>query len=417
MPEDAVLEAPAVDIEIPSEGISEPSDGGQGDRGEEQETGTGEQPTGAPARAVTADGKNLTPEAKAVIEEIKAKNPALAKSIRDAIFDQARIRAALPGGLREVQELRQTLESVGGKEGIEQAQGELQGWNDFDAKFTAGDPAAIDFIMETPEGKDAFMRMAPIAFNRFAAENPEGYAAYVSQAIHADVVRNGLPTALQMMQYCLSKGDVEGASQEFGKVSGWFQGLQEMSQKSVQMPKREVANDQVTELQGRADQAERTTWRMETAQQSNSTFSQEWNRLSAGRKLSGTQGEAIRELFESRMGKAIKQHEPKLNGYFTTRDKQGFLKYAASIDKTEIPKALRAAFDAVVPARPGPKTTAGANGKPANGAPVKAAPGFQVIGERPKSDQIKWADSFNTQSNIKAGRAVLTDGRRVQWSR
>jgi len=94
------------------------------------------------------------------------------------------------------------------------------------------------------------------------------------------------------------------------------------------------------------------------------------------------------------------------------------MKYAAKLDREELPKALRAAFDTIMPGKPGPRpgtAPAPKNGAPARGMPI--AQGFVQIAKQPATSEIDFRNPFNNAQNFQAGKAVLTNGKRVQWQK
>ena len=171
-------------------------------------------------------------------------------------------------------------------------------------------------------------------------------------------------------------------------------------------------------LMERDTQRTRDEWRQETATEQNTIYAGELNRLLAGRKVTDTQREDILLRVQTKLGLRIKDQEKTLDRYFAVKDKDGFLKFANSFSKKHIPELLREAVDRYVPAKPGPKAQATAP----NGAPVrppvtngKPADGFQYVQEMPRRDQIDWDNPFNVIANIKQGKAVTLDGKRVTW--
>ncbi len=404
--ETSIVESSAETIEAPVEGA------------EVETTEEAPPPVGQPYRAVSEDGKRLDEKARATIEELKAKDPALAKAFRDAIFDSDRIRRALPGGLKEVQELRQTVEQLGGPEGIQGIQAEVKGWNDFDQNYMAGDPKALEFMLSSPESQQAFMKLAPMAFNKFEELNPEGYASYLCQRIVGDAVANRVPISMELAQHYLAAGDATKAAEEFAKVVGWFQGLDATAKKPI-APKEPAAdpnNPRLKELEQQNEGFVREQWRQETAKEQNNVYGTELNRLLAGRKVTDIQREDILHRVQTKLGLRIKEHESTLDRYFKAKDKDGFLKFANSFSKKNIPDLLREAVDRYVPQKPGPKTIAAQPGKPItpplNGKPVE---GFARVDKMPTRDQIDWSHPYNTLSNTKLGRAITVDGKKVAW--
>lgn len=371
-------------------------------------------------KAVVQDEKGtsrLDAKAKATIDKISAEDPQLGKQIRDALFEADRIKRALPEGLAEVRRLRETFENLGGEQGIQEAQQEMDGWHQFDSQYMAGDPKALEFMLSSPESQQAFLKLAPLAFNKFEELNPEGYAAYICQRMVGDAMANGIPVSLQLIQHFLQAGDAVKAGEQFDKILKWFQAMEGTAKKQVEAPKSgsSISDDpRYKDLESREANLARDEWRRETATEQNAVYASELNKHLAGRKVTDVQREDILHRVQTKLGLRIKEHEKTLDRYFAVRDKEGFLKFANSFSKKHIPELVREAVDRYVPQRPGPKAA------PQNGQPVKppvngAKPeqGFTRVNETPRN--IDWANPFNTPQNIRAGKGITTDGKRVQW--
>lgn len=419
MPEDAVMDA-AVDT-APEADVQQTPDVSQTDTQQPEgatETTDGAQPgIEAPAKPLI-DGGKLSAEAKETLEKIKAENPALARAIQRALFKEAEISKVLPGGLKEVQALRDTVEKLGGETGIQEIQAEVNGWHQFDEQYMAGKPEAIEFMTSEPEGREAFLKLMPHALQKFEALHPEGFSQYMAQVIGGTLAQHGIPLALERLADFI--GDNPKAVEQWNKLAGFVKFVDGLSQKQVQSPKfQSAAPDQDrTKFEQERTQFEREKWKNETAQQQRPAFEAEWNRLAAGRKLTTTQTEAINELFESRFNKMVGQHAPTFQRYFDAKDKAGFLKYAAKLDGEVLPQALRAAFEAVMPGKPGPRPGTAPpvkNSPPAKGMPI--AQGFTQIAAQPKTSEIDFRNPFNTTANFQAGKAILVGGKKVAWQK
>ncbi len=420
MPEDAVMDT-AVDtaldaepVDTGAEPVSEPDPAGAEPVAE----------PGAPAVAEPAkliDGGKLTAEAKATIDKIKAENPALGNQLQRALFKNAEIERALPGGLKELNTLRQTVETLGGEHGIQELQTEVNGFRQFDEQFTAGDPKAIEFMTSDPSGQEAFVKLMPSALGKFLELHPSGYSQYMAQVFSGDLSNAGIPLALMRIADFL--GDNAQAKEQWQKISDYVNRVGQLASQQVDNPKfaKAAPDNRAGELDQREATLTRNEWKTESSGEQRSVFESEWNRLAAGRKLSDAQTAAVKELFESRLNKAVNgKHQETLERYFSAKDKAGFLRYASSINKTELPKALREAFDAVIPAKPGPRPGSApapkpTNGKPANGMPI--AQGFVQVAQRPSTAEIDMRNPFNNPKNFLDGKAILKGGKRVQWAR
>lgn len=369
-----------------------------------------------PYRAVTEDGKRLDEKARATIEELKAKDPALAKEIRNALFEADRFRRALPGGLKEVQELRQTVEKLGGPEGIQGMQEKLTGWDSFDQQYMAADPKALEFMLSTPESQQAFMKLAPMAFNKFEELNPDGYASYICQRIVGDAVANDVPVALKLAQHFLAAGDASKANEQFEKVVAWFQALDTTAKKQVVAPKAEAtpADPRVKELEAERDGMVRESWLKESAEIHNKIYNEELSRLAGNRKITDAERAAILHEVQFKLTGRAKEQSSKVERYFAVKDKDGYIKLADTFGRQSIPELVRKAFDKYVAAKPGPKPVASAAPgpvrPPVNGA--KPSDGAAFVQQMPTREQIDW-DSPLTK--IREGRAMTVQGKLVTW--
>ena len=365
------------------------------------------------------DGGKLSAEAKETLDKIKLENPGLARAIQRALFKEAEYARELPNGLKDVKALRETIETLGGEHGIQEIQAELNGWQQFDQQFTAGDPKAVEFMTSEPEGQAAFLKLIPSALQKYEELHPEGYSQYMAQVFAHTIGQSGIPLALERLSDFI--GENPKAQEQWSKIAGFIKGIGDMSRKAVEAPKfgPTTPDTRGQDLDTREAQLTRNEWRSETAGEQRSVFQSEWTRLSAGRKLSEPQSAAVKELFESRLNRAIKgNHADTLERYFKAKDKAGFMRYAAQLNKVEVPKALREAFDAVVPGKPGPKAVAppAKNGAPpARGVPI--AQGFVQVAKQPATMEIDYKNSFNTPANFQSGKAVLKGGKPVQWTR
>ncbi len=405
-------------VDQTAETVETPVEGAETTETVEDKPQTGQQPY----RAVTEDGKRLDEKARATLEELKAKDPALASAFRRALFEADGFRRALPGGLQEVQELRETVEQLGGEPGIREVQEKLAGWDSFDNQYMAGDPKALEFMLSTPESQQAFMKLAPMAFNKFEELNPEGYASYLCQRIVGDAGANDIPVAMKLAQHFLQMGDAAQATEQFNKIVQWMGGLEATAKKPVNQPQTKAPSAQddprFKELEQKDLERTREDWRQATMKDADSIYTSELNRLLAGRKITDQQREDIQHRVDTKLGLRAKEQNQTLDRYFQVRDKDGFLKFTKSFSQKNIPALVREAVDRYVPTKPGPKVQTPQNGAPVrpplqNGA--KPAQGFAFVQQMPSRDQIDWNNPFNSLQNIKLGRAVTLDGKRVTW--
>ena len=371
----------------------------------------------APAKLLDAPGK-LSADVKQTLAEIKAKNPALANQLQRALFKSAEVDRVLPGGIRQAQELQKQIAEWGGPEKVKQTREELAYFSDLDSQFTAGDPRFISAMIETPAGQEAFQKLAPAMFDKYLEMNPEGYGAYVSKVFTADMVQEGIPLALERLQDFI--GDNPKAMDVWKKLAGYVNRINGFAQKPVAPTKSAAKTPEVDarvkELDEREQNLKKAEWRRGTDNDRRIVFDSEWAKLTSGRKLSDIQSAAVKELYASRLHKSIStipKFNETLQRFYDAGDRDGFNRYVRSIQTVEVPKALRAAMDAVLPSRPGPKPGAAVQGPlPKENGAGKPTPGFEFIGKRPDPNEI---DPLRSVGLILQGKAVLRSGRKVYW--
>ena len=371
----------------------------------------------APAKLFDAPGK-LSADVKQTLAEIKSKNPALANQLQRALFKSAEVDRVLPGGIRQAQELQKQIAEWGGPEKVKQTREELAYFSDLDSQFTAGDPRFISAMIETPEGQEAFQKLAPSMFDKYLEMNPEGYGAYVSKVFTADMVQEGIPLALERLQDFI--GDNPKAMEVWKKLAGYVNRINGFAQKPVAPTKTAAKSPEVdarvAELDKREQELERGAWGNTAKLEHLKLFESELAKAARDRKLSDLQVSAIKELYAPRVDKAIlktPKFDETLERYFTAKDREGYNRYMASIYKTEVPKALKTAMDAILPSRPGPKAGTAVQGAlPKENGTAKPSSGFEFIGKRPDPNEI---DPLRSVGLILQGKAVLRSGRKVYW--
>jgi hypothetical protein len=372
--------------------------------------------TGKEFRAVK-DGR-LDPTAKAELDKLKATNPQLAKAVQRALFAEDRLRRELPGGFKEVAQLRQSLEQLGGETGIQEMQGEVNGWREFDNLYTAGDPKVLEFLTETPEAQEAFLKVAPAAFAKFQEINPEGYSSYVSQVFVADMQAEGIPLMLERLQDFI--GDNPKAQEIWGRLAAYVNRIGSFAKNPVAKPamaKQATGPDpERQKFETEREQFTQNQWKTEAESQHGRIFGEAWKRLAGGvpkekvdlvRKLYGlhlTEKLAQKKDFDGNMGK-----------YFKAKQKDGFLRLHDSTFKEVVPLALRSAMlEAGVGARkaaaalkPGLAATPGKK-------PAAVDTSFVPVPQKPNFAEVNRA--LTSAEMFQQKRAILRNGKKVSWS-
>jgi hypothetical protein len=168
--------------------------------------------------------------------------------------------------------------------------------------------------------------------------------------------------------------------------------------------------------------AVRSDWRKSAWESQNAIYSAELGRLSKGIALSEQKKSAIETLairnFERTLAKDPRFNET-LESYFSSKNREAYLKFIKQYQQEHLTKAVRAAFDAVVERpktaapKPAPAPKPGANGAPRPSARPAPPAGYEHVATRPATTDIDL--SRTTQAMIAEGKAFLKGGRRIAW--
>lgn len=420
----AITEAPGTDAAVDSSPDIETgftpdlgSDEASTDSVDTATEGEAEAPAGKDFKPV--ENGRLHPLLKTHIEELKAKNPALARSIQKALFAEDRLRRELPNGFKDLQDLRGKLDELGGDQGIQQVRQEVEGWRDFDAKYTAGDPEVLKFLTETPEAQNAFIKIAPAAFEKYREAHPEGYSAYVSQVFEATLNESQIPLILEKLAW-IGKDSPEILDLQ-QRLLSFVKGISGMARKSVAPPtiEKHGTDPRASELDQREQTLTRQEWSRESSAKHAAIFNSQWKALIGDRKLSDMQIATVKELYGLKLGAILKakvDFNQNLNRYFGAKQKDGFMKLYESVYRDAVPRALRTAMEQVGVGKPGPKpgqTLA----KPAVPGEKPAAPGANAgyTFTAAKPDMIMVNRALTTPVMWQERKAILKNGTKVWW--
>lgn len=389
--------------------------------------------TAQPGRLVE-NGK-LTASAKAAIDALRAdpKNIKVADALRRDLFFAERMRSQLPGGIEELNQLKAQIEEFGGPEGAQEFRQEIDGWREFDEQFTAGDPKILDFMMETPETTAAFLKIAPMAFDRYREAHPDGWSKYVANVFTADMNRfeyakdqfASLPLIIERLGDFIPQ-DNPRAQQLVQIMGNYVKRIQILAASPVSDPKIEkpaaaVENPELAAARTGELNATRENWQKAANDEIHSPlFNDAWKKLLADKQVSPEQQKAIIKYYKTELSELLgrKEHNSNLERYLKGKQKDGFMK-AYRADYTEVvPRALRATIEAFGMSAKA-KTTPSI---PKPGAPVAKTPaatgkpvgGFAFTAQKPN---IKTeVDTVQTTPDMwSSKRAVLKSGKRVQW--
>ena len=377
-----------------------------------------------------SDGK-LSKSAKSHLAELGKTAPKLANSIRRSLFEADAIKREVPGGLKEITQLRNQLDQYGGPEAIAKTREELNYFSKLDQQFTTGDPQFVQAMLDTPEGQAGFVKLAPVMLEKFRELSPEAHDVYVAKQQMATPeatefwlagtrmgdLLNDIPTDPKALEQWAAK-----AAQQYNGMLKFFSSTADRANKKVEAPKtvtQQQNPDERAQFNQEKEQFVRTQWNSEATSSAKSMIDAEINKLATARKFTDTQKAALFELGVGRLMKALKA-DPKFESvaqrHFANKDKDSFLRHVTGVYRNQIPNVLRSAADAIqankaVP-KAGPTSVAPKPGTTPT-ATAKPDAGYRWVNTQPDKSTIDFSKT-NTLM-VREHKVILKNGNRVQW--
>jgi hypothetical protein len=390
-------------------GASEDGTGGEGGGGEGLPAGDGA--AGAGGEGAAGEVLSGTKLWNAVKDGIKALDPHLQKSINKAIHKLQGIEKSLPeGGIEQVTKtltaVKQLSEdpSVPVEKAIADTLAERGYFRELDQAYTEGSPAFVEKLATAKP--EAFDRLAPEVFAKYAQTNPDGFSAYVAGTVLNHMNQAEVPLQFRVLATFLPQlPDGPAKTQVVDAIEaiyGWSQSLRGLAAKKPAEVKpgeqqaggKAGANgkpgDEVETLRQQNEQLKTTAtlqnWNTEALEPGIRSVNSEADKYAAGKKYK--LDDADRKKVLVKVGEELdirlagnKGYGETMRGYLKAGNKQAFLQRLESERKKLIPGAVRRAVDDVVAERP----KAAVKSAAVKGAAVKTA-GAQAGG----GDGVEW---------------------------
>jgi len=370
------------------------------------------------------DARSLPPAVRDFMKDLQAKDAKAHGWLKDVLFRDRQLAQIVPGGMKEIQTLKtqaETLTRELGPEGLEGVKQERAEWEAIDNAYQNADPRYLDTIIEA--NPESFKKFAPLAMNKLAQVDPEGYQRHMCNVIMSTFQSAGVVASLRYLDRALQMKDVEGAQGLAKEIGDWVKAIEDTAKSQPKPVEKDPALDA---RKAELDSREFSLWVNDTASKIN-TFKSSAIRKELGQYLKGTQVDD--ETYEAIEGQTLKyldqllnsdpQFKPTFEAYVNAKDREGVTRFIQSKLQELLPskpgkpgpveKAHKLFFRGAAPAvRPKPVAAA----KP--GQPAAAAPkGWVKIGQAPKPHEIDGNKSpFEMRFNQQA---ILRDGRRVYW--
>lgn len=211
-------------------------------------------------REPKTDGRNNPDAIRKHLAEMKA-DPAkaeLAKAITDGLGKKRGYEAEFPT-VREAREVKQLIETAGGREAVTTAIASHATMQRVDAMLEVGDPAVAQEMWEqSPAGMAKLV--GPI-LDQAAKSNPEAYQAAIAPHVLQMLDRDGFRGALNGLVDALNgnKLDGEGGVKDIvGRILQYYKGLMQGAAPKGKDPDREKFNQEKSDWE-KQKQTETTT--------------------------------------------------------------------------------------------------------------------------------------------------------------
>jgi hypothetical protein len=362
----------------------------------------------------------LTGTGKTAIEALKQIRPALAQQATQAFLAIDRFKREVPGGFKEIAQLRKTIEDLGGDQGLQQMRSVVDRMEQVDRMYDSADPAFIDAITSDPEGQRSFVALMPKITEKMAQIAPELYAVHNAReftkfldAVRFDITLSRITDILVANKESLPQSLIPAFDQIIDLRNTIYASAASRPQNPVQ-----GRNPQEADLEKKQQELTRKEWNNDVSFERRKIFASTYAGLTRNRQVTEEQDAEIKGFYDLAINAALRQRQNNLDRFLANGDREGYLKQEIPYFKKAIPDALRKAVSRVLPAaaaKPTAKSPVqnGAVRPPVSTAKRPDAGGTAVRVARMPAN----LDPVRTSSQmLRQNRAYGKDGRLYQWA-
>lgn len=373
--------------------------------------------TGRPEKLVE-NGKITHKAGRGVIEALRTSSPQYAQHVVQALLTADRFRRELPGGFRELSDLRTRIQNFGGDEGVAELKTNSDHLDRLNTLFLASNPEFINEITSESEGQVGFVGLMPSVLNRWAQLDAPGRSWWTADqfARGLDTVR--MPVLVARVADILKRMAPEtipvGLVESFDEIVGALESI------SYQAAKNKPAapalgpkpDEERGRLQTQAREATKEAWQTSLGAYRKDIFNSTLAMLLGGRQLKAIERQEVKGYYDMWIRPKAMERQANIDRFLTNNDKEGYLKIERAFYQKEIPIALRNAVAKLAPAGQRPRQQQQRQA-PQRQAP--AAPGVVRVATMPVN--INVADNRNTADLLRENKAWGKDGKLYQWTR
>ena len=352
------------------------------------------------------------------MKALQTSNPEAYKKAKADLFE-LRDRRTVHATPQEARQEHDLIRSLGGAEGVATLREDATFFKSAAQQFLNGDPAFVkDLWEEDPIA--AALHVAPM-FESFKAKDLEGYKQFTAKLWDQEFQGVGFGNALRVIADAIKKGDKETASSWLNSMEDWYNDISNLAKKGEDPRVKTLLAERTRqrEAQQQTQQQEfLKTYRTETTNQVVDEAAKVFDSFFKNRKLDE---EDRNDLLREAIGIANRAVVAD-SSFVTQRDKHlqaGDAHSAQQLTKARYARELPEAVKRVA-RRYGLVSGAPGTPRPPNQqqqqAPPKVEAGFTAVNQRPEPELIDKGPGKTTPEMILEGRAILKDGKKVDWS-
>ena len=376
----------------------------------------GQQPTHLTrSERLVENGKITQKAGRAVIDSIRSTHPNFAQPIIQALLTSDRLRRELPGGFRELAEMRTRIENFGGETGLSEIKRDADTLTNLNSKFLRSDPAFIGDITGDEEGQTGFVGLMPHVMDRWAQLDPGGRAWWTADQLARglDTVRMPVLVArvADILKRIPAESAIPGLADAFDEMVGALESISYLPAKNKpQAPAKDPKlEDERKRLQTDRQAMTRENWQTSLANRRKDLFQTTLASLLGARVLTAIEQREVKGYYDAMVRPLATHREKNIDRYLANNDKEGYLKTEGAFYAKEIPAALRRAVQKLGPVGK-PKTAA------ARTAPTRAASPAPAGVIRVKVMPANIDPNRTTAEMLRANTGIGRDGKKYQWA-
>jgi hypothetical protein len=357
---------------------------------------------------------NLADVVKKSSDALKAINPALPAAMRTAAFELGSLYREFPGGLKEAVAQKQILSEYGGAEGLKETQEAISDYTALEGMFEKGDGAFMERLAESLPA--SFSKIMPSGLAKWKAVDPESYNHHQAKVFVQTLDQFKVSDTLAQIWQQVEKPEIKQALEY---IWNQIDGLRKVGEKAPERktnPQDEALTRREQELAQREQRALLSPIANEGRQQIQSITDREMTASYKWAETDPSVKEAVSERVRQEVVKASQKDSIFMREFDRLKDRgdaQGLSRHVKNFQDRVTPSVVQrvAKLFAVKPKGAGIAVVK----KPVatNGNGVKQEANWTRISQQPSAREIDYGKT--NEDMIFAKKAVLKDGRRVNW--